>query len=72
MGKTTEAFSLLSIYGLILGAVAAAAIAHHQINQNAAAIENINTTVAADHDVLTTIERDVRWMRTRLEKEWQR
>ncbi len=71
MSRATEAFSTLSIYGLILGAVAAAAIAHHQINQNAIAIENINTTIAADHDVLTAIERDVRWMRARWEKEWR-
>lgn len=73
MKQIQETFALLSIYILAIGFVAAAAIAHYQITQNAEAIETIELDAEAietdardTRQLLRVIENDIKWIRRRI------
>lgn len=45
-------------------------VAQTQISHNSAAISDIDARNRKDHDILLQIERDVRWIRSQFDKEF--
>lgn len=73
MKQIQETFAMLSIYIIAIGFVAATAIAHYQIEQNAEAItvmESDADTMRSDtrdvRELLRVIERDIVWIRRKI------
>ena len=61
--------ALVAVVVFTIGLVASAAVGQYQIRSNGIAIEENAQQQRQDHDSITRIEVDVRWIRESLEKQ---
>ena len=69
MHKLKDYGALITLAIFSVGVIASAATAQYQIRSQGIRLNVIETQQAADHDTITEISVDVRWIRKALEKQ---